>query len=85
MRSYPRVEVADLGEPMHRLAVLADALHHQLRPAIRPDFDAAAGDLDAGRHPLDVPLPWTRKRLVEIVPARISRRSGAAKPPKFDM
>ena len=63
----PDLQVALLGEAAHPLAILADARPHHPPPAIRGQTDVATGDLDAGRHPLDVPLPRAGQRLVEVV------------------
>ena len=51
----------------HAVAVLAHGRHDDVAP--RGGFEAAVapGDLEAGREPLHVPLPWTRQGLVEIV------------------
>ncbi len=38
----PHVEVADLGEPAHRLAILTDTRDHKLRAAIRRQPDVAS-------------------------------------------
>ena len=65
----PDVEVALAREAAHRLAVLAHAGRHDPPPAICREPDVAAGDLGAGRHPLDVPLPRAGQRLVEVVRA----------------
>ncbi len=54
-------------ESLHALAVLPHAAFHEPAPALGRKTDIAAGDLDAGGHPLDVPLPRPGQRLVEVV------------------
>ena len=69
------------GEAPHRLAVGARRRQQDPPPllALEPVF--AAGDREAGGEPLDVPLPWARQRLVEVVEvedeAPVGRREGA--------
>jgi hypothetical protein len=65
----PHVEMACLRELAHRFAVLLDACLDRTFPAICWESEVAAGDLDAGGHALDIPLPWAGQRLVEVVGA----------------
>ena len=66
----PRLERAQLGELPHRHAVLPHRLGDDLAALGAGQLDVAAGDLDARRHPLDVPLPRPGQRLVEVVQAK---------------
>ena len=81
----PDVEVALAREAAHRLAVLAHAVGHDPRRRSAGEADVAAGDLDARRHPLDVPLPRSGQRLVEVVRAEDEPAVGGREPPKFEM
>ncbi len=65
----PDIQMAFGREAAHRLAVLTHAGQHNRCPAIRREADVAPGDLGAGGHPLDVPLPRAGQRLVEVVRA----------------
>jgi hypothetical protein len=74
----PDIEMALVREVAHPLAVRPSALGQKPLPAIRRQPDVAAGDLGAGRHSLDIPLPRTGQRLVEVIraehePAVLSR------------
>ncbi len=55
------------GELGHPAAVLADRRGDDPAPALASQPELPRGDLDARRHPLDVPLPRPRQRLVEVV------------------
>ena len=67
-------------EAAHRQAVLAYALGDDPAAPLGGEPDVAAGDLRAGGHPLDIPLPRARERLVEVVRAEdqppVGRREG---------
>jgi hypothetical protein len=76
----PGVEEALACELAHPFAVLAHRpLDDQPSPAGR-QVDVAAGDLDAGGHPLDVPLPGAGQRLVEVVGAEHEPAIGSREP-----
>ena len=63
----PGIEHALLRELAHPFPVLAERSTPRSAAAAGRQVDVTAGDLDAGRHPLDVPLPRPGQRLVEIV------------------
>src|SRR5216684_2046771 len=63
----PRVEGPHPGRLAQLLPVLADPGQHDVAPVVRGEPQVAAGDLEAGRQPLDIPLPRTGQRLVEVV------------------
>jgi len=65
----PNVKVTLLGKAAHALAILAHALFDNPATAARAQPDVAAGELGACRHALEVPLPRTGQRLVEVVGA----------------
>ena len=67
-------------EAPHRLAVLADAVQDELLAPLRGQSDVATGDLDARRHPLDVPFPRSRQRLVEVVGPEHEPAVGSGEP-----
>src|SRR6202035_1363353 len=76
----PDVEVALVGEAPHALAVLTHAVTHDPLTTIGWQPHITAGDLGAGRHSLEVPLPRAGQSLVEVVgteyePAIWSRES----------
>ena len=61
------VEVALGGKAAHPFPVGAYAACHNPPPHLSAEPDIAAGDLDARRHTLDIPLPRTGESLVEVV------------------
>ena len=63
----PGLQIAQRGEVPHRLAVGAHGGLHRSAPRHRRQAELAAGDRDARREPLDIPLPRTACGLVEIV------------------
>ena len=63
----PDVEVSHLGELPHRLAVVAHGAEHGGTGLRRGEVAVSPGDLKAGGEALDVPLPWPREGLVEVV------------------
>src|SRR4029079_13437430 len=77
----PDIEMALVREAAHALAVFAHAGADDLPALLRRQPDIAPGDLDARRHALDVPLPWTGQRLIEVVRAEdepaVRRREAA--------
>ena len=76
----PHVEVADLREAAHRLAVLPDACGDEPTPAVLLQPDVTACDLDARGHPLDIPLPRPGQRLVEVVRSEDQPAVGSGEP-----
>ena len=63
----PGLQAAHPGGAPHPVPVLAHAGHDDRAPVRRGEPAVAAHDLEAGREPLDVPLPRTGQRLVEVV------------------
>ncbi len=63
----PDLQVAELGEPAHRLAVRRDARGRRRSAVPAAEPAVAAGDRDARREALEVPLPRAGQRLVEVV------------------
>ncbi|HEY1539894.1 MAG TPA: hypothetical protein VGF63_10890 [Solirubrobacteraceae bacterium] len=63
----PHLEVALSGERAHRLAVGGRRLTDGVRDLLGGELAVATGDAHARREPLDVPLPRSRERLVEVV------------------
>ena len=55
------------GELPHRPPVRPDRREHDPPALLGREAPRPAGDLEAGRQPLDVPLPRTGQRLVEVV------------------
>ena len=80
-RSYQTSRWLSSANAAHPLPVLPHAGRHDPPPPIGREPDVAAGDLGAGRHPLDVPLPRAGQRLVEVVGAEdepaVRRREAA--------
>ena len=66
------------------LSVRAADLEVDRCPLLLVEATIAPRDGEARDEPLDVPLERAGQRLVEVVDAEDERRSGAAKPPKFD-
>jgi len=62
----PDVEVALLGERVHRLAVRGDGLQHRSGDLLGLEVAVATGYDDAGGEALDIPLPRAWERLVEV-------------------
>ncbi len=77
----PDLEVAHRGEAAHRVAIGARRGQHRGDPLPALEAAFAAGDLEAGGEPLDVPLPRPRQGLVEVVEvedeAAVGRGEGA--------
>ena len=63
----PDVEVPELGEPAHRLAVGVHHRDHRRPACVGAELPASSRDLDAHREPLHVPLERPGQRLVEVV------------------
>ena len=63
----PGLQTAHPGRAAHPVPVLAHAGHDDRAPVRGGEPAVAAQDLEAGREPLDVPLPRTGQRLVEVV------------------
>ncbi len=63
----PDLEVLHPGEVAHRRAVLASRVEHDLLLVLGGESVVPCRDQHARAQPLDVPLPWSRNRLVEVV------------------
>ena len=63
----PDVQRVHRGVVGHSFAVGAHGFRRRLRRVAVEQPDMMGGDDDAGRQPLDVPLPWRRQGFVEIV------------------
>ena len=63
----PEVEGPFRGIARHALAVLASGGPHHSSALRAGEATLAGDDLQAGAQAFDVPLPWTRQRLVEVV------------------
>ena len=72
----PDVEVARLGQLPHPLAVGADRVQNGFRAFGVGEVAVAAGDLEARREPLHVPLERSGQRLVEVVEVEDERALG---------
>ena len=63
----PHLEGGHLREAAHRPAIAATDSPDGGRPITVVEPAVAAGDLDTGREPFDVPFPRAGQRLVEVV------------------
>ena len=61
------VQIAAVGEASHRVSVRRHPRHADPAALLAAEAPVAARDGQAGHQPLDVPLPRTGQRLVEVV------------------
>ena len=63
----PGVEGPPPGRSAHPQSIFLDPRHHDRPPIGRSETSIASSDLETGREPLEIPLPRTGKRLIEVV------------------
>ena len=78
----PHLEGGHLREAAHRPAIAAADRLNGGRPITVTESAVAAGDLDTGSKPLDVPFPRTAQRLVEVVQVEDQAPLGRSEEPE---
>ena len=73
----PYIELPHLGKVGHRSRIGLGAGAHGNAAVVARDAARAAADLDTRRKTADVPLPGTRRRLVEVVDIKDQVACGA--------
>src|SRR3954453_17270029 len=78
----PEIQVAHCREPRHRLAIALCQGTKDHLALLRWHFHLTAGYSKAGSKALQVPLPWARARLIEVVDVKDEAALGRGEEPE---